>query len=238
MEHSYRYWGENPSYNPTRFDIVGGAEPDYVCDFGSIEFEDETQPAVVIGGNGIGEHIVIKSASTAEERLIKLFGQFNPQLYMPVIKSKKKPLKSKRQKTQQTQRTEKPVKPKKQSKNKPKRQQNTKRRKTKKGGDDGDNEDNRNNDESDDNVRDCCPMRSEDSDEDSVEDSVEKSEQKSDQESSDNIKQFLIEGGECSESDSDNLAIDDETEAAASLIQASGGNSLPINENDLSNFLI
>ena len=84
-EHIYRYWGETPRYNPTKFDIVGGTEPDvFIYDFDDIS-DEQNSAGLIIGGDDM-----IKSASTAEERLLKLFGQFNPKLYKPVIKPKNK----------------------------------------------------------------------------------------------------------------------------------------------------
>ncbi len=108
-EHIYRYFNANHDYRPTKFDIVGGIEPvDYITDFADLSESDyveidryTSQDRVVNGGSDsadvdniiiIGAHDLtsgfIKSASTAEDRLLKMFGKFNTKIYRPMEKVK------------------------------------------------------------------------------------------------------------------------------------------------------
>ncbi len=106
-EHIYRYFNANHDYKPTKFDIVGGIEPvDYITDFADLsesdlnELNQYTSPERIGGSDSvavndiiiIGAHDIpsgfIKSASTAEDRLLKMFGKFNTKIYRPMEKVK------------------------------------------------------------------------------------------------------------------------------------------------------
>ncbi len=94
-EHIYHYYHEIPEYKPNKFDIVGGfANPvnDNDLEF-DMSFEtDELIPAIVVGGNreNYNRSQMIRSASTAEENLLELFGRLDRKFIKP-IKDKKKP---------------------------------------------------------------------------------------------------------------------------------------------------
>lgn len=97
----YRYYNTNHEYKPTKFDIVGGLEPsDYITDYADLSdgdlaelseytgsYNDGSRTAIVIGTHDIPSGF-IKSASTAEDRLLKMFGKFNTKIYRPMEKVK------------------------------------------------------------------------------------------------------------------------------------------------------